>query len=751
MVHVDMVRAKSENVKGEKMVRGLGSFVEGKDTVEDWWMGNESSRSRATPVQALEPSFTSSYDWAKEQYSMHHSGSLQDQENPGDPFSAQDIGVAFHAAEQDERSMPSRTASDETVKPIDKHPNPHLNETSKQDTLSIEVKATFGRATKILREAMNIDGVCCFDAKAGHTFGGLIDQENNERPKRRKLTHDADYASEDSEPGYRSGSDVNSSDDEGEDKACEVLGFSTVAYSSINGDLANKVTDGMTETFLRSLLRRFPHGKVLNFDENGNCPSEQGVPTPEPSDRPGAHKPRARKSQKLRSGEAKFIRKIFPRVRSLAIVPLWDSKQQFFAAAIAWTRSGYRLLTPFSELCYLAAFGDSIMAEVSRIDAKIADRAKSDFISSISHELRSPLHGILGSVECLQDSELDAFQENLVHTVETCGKTLLDTIDHLLDFAKINNFTRKGTDSGTKDKKQNISLDADVDLSVVTEEVLETVFAGHDFMRASSHADTDDGGPMASSATSLAQRAQKLRKKSIGPGSFGMNTSKNRVSIVVDINKAEDSHWIFRTQAGAWRRVLMNLFGNSLKYTKSGFVQVTLDAEPLPAEGETATSTVKLVIVDSGKGMAKDYLEKSLFVPFAQEDCHQPGTGLGLAITAAIIRSMGGTIDVKSEQGHGTEITVSLKMVHAPYSQESLEQSIISSAALRTRHLKVGFVGFEADSFKEKPEQEVRSPSNARHNFMTSFHRLCQNWFDMVSACMQKTIIKFKYIDYIPY
>lgn len=159
--------------------------------------------------------------------------------------------------------------------------------------------------------------------------------------------------------------------------------------------------------------------------------------------------------------------------------------------------------------------------------------------------------GILGSVECLQDSTLDPFQENLVHTMETCGKTLLDTIDHLLDFAKINNFTRKSTQRHTSSsdphaQKQGFALDVDVDLSVITEEVLETVFAGHDFIKAGRE-------------TEQMPRANKQVKG----GSLSAGGERN-VSIVVDISKAEDSHWIFRTQAGAWRRILMNLFGNSL-------------------------------------------------------------------------------------------------------------------------------------------------------------------------------------------
>ena len=90
-----------------------------------------------------------------------------------------------------------------------------------------------------------------------------------------------------------------------------------------------------------------------------------------------------------------------------------------------------RVFTNEQDLSYLAAFSNSAMAEVARLDMKFADSAKADFISSISHELRSPLHGILGMTDLLKDSDLDGQQVSHVATIETCGKTLLETINHV--------------------------------------------------------------------------------------------------------------------------------------------------------------------------------------------------------------------------------------------------------------------------------------------------------------------------------
>ena len=82
------------------------------------------------------------------------------------------------------------------------------------------------------------------------------------------------------------------------------------------------------------------------------------------------------------------------------------------------------------------------MGECSRLDTVLADKQKSDFVGTISHEMRSPLHGLLASVEFLAETELSGFQQSLISTIDSCGKTLLDTINHVLDFSKINSFQK---------------------------------------------------------------------------------------------------------------------------------------------------------------------------------------------------------------------------------------------------------------------------------------------------------------------
>lgn len=123
-----------------------------------------------------------------------------------------------------------------------------------------------------------------------------------------------------------------------------------------------------------------------------------------------------------------------------------------------------------------------------------SDKAKGSFISSISHELRSPLHGILAGVEFMEETELTAFQQEMSHTIRTAGKALLDTVDNILDYAKISSFTRAQSqqrisadasryNKSVKGHVDEIGVTATVDLALLTEEVVETAVNAHRFRK----------------------------------------------------------------------------------------------------------------------------------------------------------------------------------------------------------------------------------------------------------------------------
>lgn len=99
--------------------------------------------------------------------------------------------------------------------------------------------------------------------------------------------------------------------------------------------------------------------------------------------------------------------------------------------------------------------------------------------------------------------------------------------------------------------------------------------------------------------------------------------SNDLLTVILDIDFQDQ--WKFPTVPGTWRRLTMNLFGNALKYTKSGYIKIRLEAQPikisgtdLPKDDGIDKTVVVLTVSDSGKGISPEFLKTSLFMPFAQ-------------------------------------------------------------------------------------------------------------------------------------
>lgn len=260
--------------------------------------------------------------------------------------------------------------------------------------------------------------------------------------------------------------------------------------------------------------------------------------------------------------------------------------------------------------------------------------------------------------------------KQLVETIDSCGRTLLDTINHILDYSKINHFERNwrktkrsgtfsapGSKNGPLALRQSdlpmLNLFQDINLSVLCEEVVDSVFAGSVYQNI-----TAQSFDMVS-----AQKMSDVKAEEI-TGSQQFQSAS--VAVILDID-LQDYHFI--TQPGALRRLIMNLLGNSLKYTSHGYVRISLDAkeiEDLPNSGSpdgVARSMVTLTVTDTGKGISPEFLRSKLFMPFAQENSLSSGTGLGLSIVRKIVALLEGEITIDSEVGRGTQVRVKLPLL----------------------------------------------------------------------------------------
>lgn len=179
--------------------------------------------------------------------------------------------------------------------------------------------------------------------------------------------------------------------------------------------------------------------------------------------------------------------------------------------------------------------------------------------------------------------------------------------NHVMDYAQISEAPRnvssrrlKSTNTvrlSSKPLKSRRSRAGAFDLSIATEEVVEAVFSG----------------------SSYAPVSAAITDPNSSPSQPNPNQTSSRKMCYVVLDIAPEDDWIYCFPVGSWRRIVMKIFGNALKYTESGHIYVSLRVN----EGSKATgtpATVCLTVADSGIGMSPQFLANRAFQPFSQEN-----------------------------------------------------------------------------------------------------------------------------------
>ncbi|GFG25104.1 autoinducer 2 sensor kinase/phosphatase LuxQ [Aspergillus udagawae] len=744
MDHLLCQRAMREEYREERMVRALGLFVKGKSDLNEWFDSGDARdkkyggqftalNKRLEKLQATGPRKEDGMDDGvdgvdgmddKDNDSRDDdAGNGQDKDMPqaglkhnhgkqGSPVQRFKQGGEDESDSQEEKDGKSDEKSC-------KKPRPTLSPTTSQlqDSLApSNVRSVVNRAASMIYQALDVEGAMFIDASVyarRQTVGFTETKLDNPEADNGQQSPAINGGEEQGPPtsNLESRSDTDASDDDSQSRSL-VLGHYTSTTSEAGVNLSDSHYVSLSGSFVNHLIDQYPRGKIFHIEEDGSISlSYEGLADDMNYSRTGSRGAMSTEPEKKdiqqETKDIKEMMKVLPDARCIAVYPVWDFQRgRWFTVCVVWTNDPGRVLSEPKDLTYLAAFSNTVMAEVSRLDLEAADRAKSDFISSISHELRSPLHGLLGTVELLQEMVNSYAQKSLIETVYSCGRTLLDTLNHLLDYAKINTLTRpRPSDKAGVPGSSNVSKPQtvvpgslqDENLSVLAQEVVEGLLAGAEYQRRGANGDSD----------ALA------KKEDLGP--------KNRLITIVDI-EWQDS-WRFSIYAGAWRRVIMNLFGNALKYTQVGYIRLRMRRDSLLVDGKKIPA-IRMTFSDSGRGMSKDFLTNHLYSAFLQEDTTSPGLGVGLHLVHQIVKSLKGQIKFTSEVGKGTDVDVVLPIelpeMSTPPSPRSFaplkDQLSGMTVSLFTRSSKLGDLGFDPRIF-----DRIRS----------SLGRMVSGWFGL--------------------
>ncbi|RNC79307.1 MAG: response regulator [Balneola sp.] len=260
--------------------------------------------------------------------------------------------------------------------------------------------------------------------------------------------------------------------------------------------------------------------------------------------------------------------------------------------------------------------------------AMSADKAKSDFLATISHEMRTPLNGIVGLSELLQETSLDDEQKDLVSSLSYSSELLHSLISDILDVTLI------------------------------------------------------ESGKLAFQASEI--EVQKDIERLIKLVKPRVDKKEGKVDLIINHDKKIPK--VLIGDVLRFRQILLNLINNAIKFTNEG--QVTIKSELIDIAGENAE--IKFSVIDTGVGISEE-AQANLFSKFykGSTDRNIEGTGLGLSISKKLVSLMGGEIGFESEEGAGSEFWFQLPFMIGEEKKLEVDKQQLEGLTMETLQILV--------------------------------------------------------------
>lgn len=313
--------------------------------------------------------------------------------------------------------------------------------------------------------------------------------------------------------------------------------------------------------------------------------------------------------------------------------------------------------------------------KMSARETKMANSAKTEFLAHMSHDIRTPINGIMGMLQIIEQKRDDKEKvDDCLRKIGSASEHLLSLINDVLDLSRL--------ESG--------SLECE-----------EKAFDAYDELNA-----LDD-------ICSVQAREKGIEYED-------------------HANKLEHTQLVGSTLY--MRRILLNLFSNAVKYNKPGG-RIDTYVRELDMQGGLVRLEFK--IIDTGIGMSKAFVEKRLFAPFIQEHddarSQYNGTGLGMAIVKKLVDLMGGEIAVESTLGEGTTFTVVLPFKIATEAGQQLkEEPITDISGMHILVAEDNQLNLEISQFMLEKAQAVVSVAHNGREAVEVFEKSSEGSIDAI-------------------